>query len=255
MKILSWNVNGIRAGHRKGFLEWLQNEQPDIIGIQETKALEEQLPPELAHPEGYHAYWHLGERKGYSGVSILSKVKPKEVQTHFGDNNILSNEGRTILARYENFTLINAYFPNGKSREERLVYKMDYYDAFLTLAKELRSKGETVIFCGDINTAHTEIDLARPKPNKKTSGFLPMEREWIDDVISSNFTDTFRMFNSDPEQYSWWDQKTRARDRNVGWRIDYFFVDSKIEKKVSSAFIMTDVMGSDHAPVGIEIDV
>jgi exodeoxyribonuclease-3 len=215
----------------------------------------DQLPKKLAEPDGYHAFWHMGEKKGYSGVALLSKEQPNEVISDFGKNNILSHEGRTILAKFDTFTLINAYFPNGKRGPDRLLYKMDYYKAFHELIASLRKKGENVIFCGDVNTAHKEIDLARPKANQKISGFLPIEREWIDEIIKDNFVDTFRMFNTKPEQYSWWDQKSRARDRNVGWRIDYFFVDKKIKKNVQDAYILSDVMGSDHAPVGIEYQI
>lgn len=254
MKLISWNVNGIRAGYRKGFLEWLETEQPDILGIQETKSYQYQMPKKLAEPEGYHAYWHMGHKKGYSGVGLLTRLKPLEVTRNFGKGNILSLEGRTIMAKFKEFTIINSYFPNGKRGNDRLKFKMDYYHAFHKLINTLRKNGENVIFCGDVNTAHKPIDLARPKANEKTSGFLPIEREWIDGIVKDGYVDTFRMFNKKEDQYSWWDQKSRARDRNVGWRIDYFFVDKKIKKNVKDAYIMTDVMGSDHAPVGIEYE-
>lgn len=251
MKLLSWNVNGIRAAHRKGFLDWLNEEQPDIIGIQETKAYKYQLPEKLAEPAGYHAFWHMGHRKGYSGVALLTRLKPLKITHDFGKGNILSAEGRTIMAQFPEFTLINSYFPNGKRGDDRLKFKMDYYREFHKLINKLRDKGEKIIFCGDVNTAHKEIDLARPKANQKISGFLPMEREWIDGIVNDDYVDTFREFNKKPDQYSWWDMKSRARDRNVGWRIDYFFVDRSIQKNVKDAFIMQDVHGSDHAPVGI----
>ena len=163
-------------------------------------------------------------------------------------------EGRVIEADFGDFILLNVYFPNGKASPERLSYKMDFYCHFLARVDALRKDGCNVIICGDVNTAHRKIDLARPGPNSKVSGFLPVEREWIDELLSHGFADTFRMFNSEPENYSWWDYKSRARERNVGWRIDYFFVDTELSKRVSGAFILTDVMGSDHCPVGIDIE-
>ena len=165
------------------------------------------------------------------------------------------DEGRIIIAEYKNFVLINIYYPNGKASEERLKYKMDFYDAFLHYAEKLKSKGKKLVICGDVNTAHKEIDLARPKENEKVSGFLPIEREWMDKFFAQGYLDTFRMFNSEPEQYSWWDQVTRARDRNVGWRIDYFFISDNFKKNIKNAFILSEIMGSDHCPVGIEIEV
>lgn len=253
MKLLSWNVNGIRAAHRKGFLDWLSEESPDILGVQEIKAQEDQLPKKLLNPDGYHAYWNPAERKGYSGVAIFSKTKANKIVTDFGGS-ILEQEGRTIQAHFDDFVLLNVYFPNGKRNEERLQFKMDFYDAFLKHINILKDQGETVIFCGDVNTAHKEIDLARPQPNSTVSGFLPQERAWIDRVIKEGYIDTFRDFNDNPDEYTFWDQKSRARDRNVGWRIDYFFIDKKQRNHVKDAFIMQDVMGSDHCPLGIEIE-
>lgn len=255
MKLLSWNVNGVRAAHRKGFLDWLAEESPDVLGIQEIKAMEEQLPKKLLNPEGYYAYWNSAEKKGYSGVALLSKIEPEKVVTDFGDS-ILNKEGRVIEAHFEHYILLNVYFPNGKMGDHRLSFKMEFYEAFLQHINSLRSahKGKAIIFCGDVNTAHKEIDLARPKNNEKISGFLPKERAWIDEVIKEGYIDTFRDYNHNPDEYSWWDLKTRSRDRNVGWRIDYFFIDKKYRNHVSDAFIMQDVMGSDHCPVGIEID-
>jgi len=162
-------------------------------------------------------------------------------------------EGRIIEADYGEFVLLAVYFPNGKASEERLSYKMDFYHHFLKHVDDLRQNGRNVIICGDVNTAHCKIDLARPGPNSKVSGFLPMERAWIDELLSHGFRDTLRMFESGPGNYSWWDYKSRARERNVGWRIDYFFVDTELSSRVTSAFILSDVMGSDHCPVGIEI--
>ncbi len=252
LKILSWNVNGIRAIHKKGFLDWFAEISPDMLCIQETKARREQLPEELIEVAGYSVYFAEAEKKGYSGVAIYSKMKPKNVSIGFGIAEF-DSEGRTIIAEYNGFTLCNIYFPNGKMSPERLRYKMDFYDAFLEHIEDRRDNGENIVVCGDVNTAHKEIDLARPKANEKNSGFLPEERAWIDKLIETGYVDTFRMFNERPENYTWWDYKTRARQRNVGWRIDYFFVNSEFAPNVKSAFILNEVMGSDHCPIGIEI--
>ena len=251
MRILSWNVNGIRAVYKKGFVEWLKKENPDILCIQETKAHEEQLSDDLKNVAGYHSYFCSGERKGYSGTALYTKEKPLSIKKGFGIEQF-DNEGRIIIAEYPGFVLFNIYYPNGKARAERLQYKMEFYDAFLDYANKLKKKGKKIIVCGDVNTAHKEIDLARPKENSKVSGFLPEEREWIDKLISSGYVDTFRMFNQEPNNYTWWDQVTRARERNVGWRIDYFFVSENAKADIKDAFILSDVMGSDHCPIGIE---
>ena len=169
--------------------------------------------------------------------------------------NLATTTRIVLIAEYDAFTLFNIYFPNGKAKEERLQYKMDFYEAFLNHVKKLKDKGKKIIICGDVNTAHKEIDLARPKPNEKTSGFLPEERAWIDKLLANGFLDTLRMFNDKPEQYSWWDMITRARERNVGWRIDYFFISDNLKEQTMDAFIMPEVMGSDHCPVGLKISV
>ena len=251
-RLLSWNVNGIRAVSRKGALDWFLDERPDILCLQETKAREEQLPDELRNLEGYHLYMSIPERKGYSGVALYTKTEPGSVSYELGMEKF-DREGRVIEADYGDFMLLNVYFPNGKASPERLRYKMDFYSHFLAHVDALRENGRNVVICGDVNTAHRKIDLARPGPNSKVSGFLPVEREWIDELLSHGFADTFRMFDEGPGNYSWWDYKSRARERNVGWRIDYFFVDMELSKRVSSAFILSDVTGSDHCPVGIEM--
>ena len=255
IKLLSWNVNGIRAAEKKGFIDWVTKESPDIICLQETKAHPDQLSEELLNINGYKSYFSSSiVKKGYSGVAIYTKQEPVKVEHGFGISKF-DDEGRIIVADYKKFVLINIYYPNGKASEERLKYKMDFYDAFLKYAEKLKAKSKKLVICGDVNTAHKEIDLARPKENEKTSGFLPIEREWMDKFFDKGYLDTFRMFNSEPEQYSWWDQVTRARDRNVGWRIDYFFVSENFKKNIKDAFILQDVMGSDHCPVGIEIEI
>lgn len=254
MRILSWNVNGIRAAQRKGFVDWFSQTGPDVLCIQETKASPEQLSEDLTSVDGYHVYFSSAERKGYSGVATYSNVEPKEVTHGFGIEKF-DNEGRILRMDYGDFLLFNIYFPNGKSSDERLAYKMEFYDAFLEHLDQLQSEGRNVIVCGDVNTAHKEIDIARPKENSKISGFLPSERAWMDKWISHGYVDTLRMYNQEPGQYSWWDARGGARARNVGWRIDYFFVSDAIKDRVKNAFIMPDVMGSDHCPIGIDLEV
>lgn len=249
-KILCWNVNGLRAAHKKGLLAWLGKESPDILCLQEIKATPAQLAPELVHPPGYEGYYNPAERPGYSGVATFTKKKPLAVKKGFGVKKF-DSEGRVLETEFEKFTLFNIYFPNGKMGPERLRYKMDFYDEALKYFMKLRKKGKRLVICGDYNTAHKEIDLARPKENSKVSGFLPEERAWMDKLVSKGFIDTFRVFDPSPERYTWWDTFTRARERNVGWRIDYHFISEDLKKDLSQAFIMPEVMGSDHCPVGL----
>ena len=252
MRLISWNVNGIRAAHKKGFLEWFESEHPDVLCLQETKAHESQLPTALKDVEGYHVWFSQPERKGYSGVALYSRQEPRSVSFGLGVERF-DSEGRTVVADYDDFVLLGIYFPNGKRSADRLRYKMEFYDSFLEYVDDLRRKGRNVVVCGDVNTAHKEIDLARPKENEKISGFLPQERAWMDTFLDHGYVDTFRQFNQEPGNYSWWDTMTRARERNVGWRIDYFFADADLAPNLTNAFILPDVMGSDHCPVGIEI--
>jgi len=252
MRLLGWDVSGIRAAEKKGFLQWLGDNSPDVLCLQETKALPEQLGEALRAPSGYHVYWDFAERKGYSGVSIFSREQPADVRRGFGIERF-DAEGRVLVARYPSFLLFNVYFPNGGMGPERLAYKLAFYDAFLAHLIDLKSRGERIVVCGDYNTAHKEIDLARPKENAKTSGFLPEERAWMDRLTASGFVDTFRMFNDRGGNYTWWDMKTRSRERNIGWRLDYFFVSDNLRDDVVSADIMADVMGSDHCPVSLTL--
>ena len=253
-KLLSWNVNGIRAAEKKGFLEWLEKEPIDILCVQETKAHVEQLSKDLINPNGYKTYWSSGEKKGYSGVATFTKTEPKKVEKGFGVKKY-DCEGRILITDYEDFILFNIYFPNGQRDSERLKYKLGFYDEFLKYADALKEKGRKIIICGDVNTAHKEIDLARPKENINTSGFLQIEREWLDKLVEHGYIDTFRHFVKEGGHYTYWDQITRARERNVGWRIDYFFISPNLLKNLKNAFIMSDIMGSDHCPLGIEIEI
>ncbi len=256
ISLLSWNVNGIRAAERKGFVEWMEKGEYDIVAVQETKVSHpDQLSEQLRHPDGYESYWHsASEKKGYSGVAVYAKESPIDVKIDFG-NNSLSKEGRVIEVEYPSFTLLNIYFPNGGSGEDRLRYKLEFYREFLAYIVKLREEGRKVVFCGDVNTAHTEDDLARPKENAGVSGFLPIERDWIDRVLEADFLDTFRLFHEGNGYYTWWDMKTRARDRNVGWRLDYFFVDESLRKRVVDASILSEMPGSDHCPVTLTLSV
>lgn len=254
IEILCWNVNGIRAVEKKGFLEWLNQESPDILCLQETKAQPDQISLELKQPPGYYAYWNFPQRKGYSGVATFTKEKPIKVENGFGIEQF-DVEGRVISAQYPQFTLFDIYFPNGKMSEERLKYKMDFYDAFLDFVDDLKTKGERLIICGDFNTAHKEIDLARPKENENISGFLPTEREWMDKFVAHGFVDTLRYFSKEPNHYTWWSLRTRARERNIGWRLDYFFVSEDLIGSVTEASVLSNVMGSDHCPVGVRLSL
>jgi exodeoxyribonuclease-3 len=253
-KLLCWNVNGIRAIKNKGFFDWLDKESPDILCLQETKAQPDQLDADFKEPRGYRTYWACPEKKGYSGTAVFTREEPREVRYDFGAAG-LDIEGRVIIAEYPAFTLFNVYFPNGKSGPERLKYKMDFYEVFLKYADALKDAGKKLVICGDVNTAHREIDLARPKANSTVSGFLPEERAWIDKFISHGYADTFRRFNQEPDQYTWWDLKSGARARNVGWRIDYFFVSENLLPALTGAFIQPGVMGSDHCPIGITLKI
>lgn len=256
LTLLSWNVNGLRAVVRKGFLAWLQQTVPDVLCLQETRVEPSDVPAEIADLPGYHTYWNVAQtRKGYSGTGLLSRLRPLEVTTGLGIPEF-DQEGRTQIARYETFTLINCYFPNGRRDQLRVGFKLAFYEAFLSHCEALRQAGHAIIFCGDMNTAHRPIDLTHPGPNHNASGFLPEERAWMDRFVEAGYVDTFRHLHPDAaKQYTWWSVATRARERNVGWRIDYFFVAAEVLPRVRDAFILPEVMGSDHCPVGIVLEV
>jgi len=254
VKIISWNVNGIRAAQRKGFIDWLKEENPEVCCLQETKARRNQLDSKLLNIHGYKSYFESSKvKKGYSGVAIYTRIKPKKIVKGIGISKF-DQEGRVISADFGNFILINVYFPNGKASDIRLKYKLEFYDAFYYHVENLLKSKKQIIICGDVNTAHKEIDLAHPKPNAKFSGFLPIERKWISKLLRNNFVDSFRFFHpSKINQYTWWSMRLKARERNVGWRIDYIFVDKKLLGNLKDAFILSEVMGSDHCPVGIDL--
>ncbi|MCA6084918.1 exodeoxyribonuclease III [Candidatus Endomicrobiellum agilis] len=250
MKIVSWNVNGIRAIYKKNFTAWFKEENADIVCVQETKADETQFPKDIREIDGYNFYCSSAEKKGYSGVAVWSKINPKSVSASV-ENKTFDNEGRILRLDFEAFILFNVYFPNGGASRERLRYKMEFYDYLIGYLKQFKDK--TVIICGDCNTAHFPIDLARPKESEKVSGFMPEEREKLDNLVSSGFIDTFRYFNKEPGNYTWWDYKTAARSRNAGWRIDYFFMSQHSVKHLKFADIRKSVSGSDHCPVSITV--
>ncbi len=252
MKLISWNVNGIRAAEKKNFVDYVKKESPDIMCVQETKAHKEQLSENLLNIPGYQAYFSSGEKKGYSGVLCYSKENPLSVHMGFGDHKKFDSEGRILVLEFSKFILLNIYFPNGKASEERLQYKLEFYKTFFSFCKKQK---KPLIVCGDVNTAHNEIDLARPKENEDVSGFLRIERDWLDTFEREIFVDTFRYLHPKKVQYSWWSMRAGARKNNVGWRIDYFYVTKELAKHLKVAFIQDQVLGSDHCPIGIEIDL
>ncbi|HQU07758.1 MAG: exodeoxyribonuclease III [Parcubacteria group bacterium 21-54-25] len=254
MRIVSWNVNGLRSLAKNDYWQdFLKTMKPDIFCLQETKASPEQLPEDMLSPAGYSAFFSSSQtRKGYSGVALYSKIEPLSVTYGMGIKEF-DQEGRIVGAEFDDFWLLNVYFPNGGMGPERLDYKLRFYDSFLAFIEKLRKK-KPIIFCGDVNTAHEEIDLARPKENEGNTGFLSEERAWIDEVINVGYVDTFRHLHPhQAEAYSYWDMQTRARDRNVGWRLDYFFVSSELVGKIKKAEINSRVYGSDHCPVSITL--
>jgi exodeoxyribonuclease-3 len=258
MKLISWNVNGIRAWYKKGSYDWFIKQSPDFMCIQETKAHPEQLEkdfPALFAPKGYFAYFDSAKiRKGYSGIAVYTKHKPEKVTYGLGKKE-LDQEGRQVNVFYKNYVVISGYFPNGNKSKDHFQYKLDYYAEFLKFIKRLEKRGYKVIFCGDLNVAHNPIDLERDKENEKSVGFLPIEREWVDSLELNGFVDTFRASHPNKVQYSWWDMKTYARERNIGWRIDYFFVSKTLNKKINRAEILDKVLGSDHCPILLDVDI
>ncbi|WP_181500719.1 exodeoxyribonuclease III [Methanococcus maripaludis] len=246
MKMLSWNVNGIRACLKNGFMDFLERESPDIMCIQETKVQSGQVQLGL---DGYFQYWNYAERKGYSGTAIFTKIKPNNVILGM-ENSEHNNEGRVITLEFDEYYLVNVYTPNSQRGLTRLEYRQKWDEDFLNYIKTLETK-KPVVFCGDLNVAHKEIDLKNPKTNVKNAGFTLEERNGFDNIVNSGFLDTFREFNKEPDNYSWWSYRFNARAKNIGWRIDYFCISKSLKSNLKDAFIMPEVMGSDHCPVGI----
>ncbi|MBG0777999.1 MAG: exodeoxyribonuclease III [Desulfovibrionaceae bacterium] len=256
MLLYSWNVNGFRAVAKKGFWDWFNETRADVVSLQETKAHPDQIAEPEKYPDGYASHWNACKtKKGYSGTCVFFRdpqAAPLTISEGLPDA-AYQGEGRCIHLEYEKFHFFNIYFPNGQKDDERLAYKLGYYDAFLAYAEQLR-KSKPIVVCGDFNTAHKEIDLARPKENRETSGFLPIECAWLDTFTNHGYLDTFRLFEPGPDHYTWWTYRFGARERNVGWRIDYFFVSKELRPNVKRAWIESDVMGSDHCPLGLELE-
>jgi exodeoxyribonuclease-3 len=256
LKLISWNVNGLRAAMKKDFLSSFKKMDADVVAIQETKLQESQLADDMRRIPAYESTWaHCDVKKGYSGVGTYSRVAPAEVRCGIGEKRF-DAEGRIIEMDFGTFLFFNVYFPNGQMSAERLHYKLDFYEAFFDYADGCRKRGKSLVICGDYNTAHNEIDLANPKANENTSGFLRIERDWLDRIVSRDYVDTFRHFHPDTAKYSWWTYRFKARERNIGWRIDYFFVTQDLigAGRVKEAFIDNDIHGSDHCPIGLVVE-
>lgn len=252
-RLISWNVNGLRAVTKKGFVRWAMELAPDVLALQEIKALPEQLPVEVLELDGYHAYFHSAERKGYSGVATYSRQEPERVIVGLDDDRF-DSEGRVLTLEFADFFLVNAYFPNSRHDLTRLGLKDDFNRCFHDFVDRL-AREKTVVTCGDFNVAHQPIDLANPESNTGSPGFTPEERAWMDEYVAGGWIDTFRSRNPDPGFYTWWSYRSRARERNVGWRIDYFFVDPASGDRVLDAAILDEVMGSDHCPVRLDLGI
>ena len=250
MKITTWNVNGIRAVAGKGFHDWVRNNAPDVLCLQEIKARPDQLENAENFIDGYCSYWNPAQRPGYSGVATFTQQKPDKVLFGLGDERF-DTEGRVIRCDFGDLTLFNVYFPNGQRGQERVEYKLEFYALLLQICDELMTTGRQVIVTGDFNTAHCEIDLANPKENAKTSGFLPEEREWIDRYLQHGFVDAYRVLYPQRVQYTWWTYRFGARGRNIGWRLDYYLVSKGLMERVEDVVIFDDVLGSDHCPVSL----
>lgn len=256
MKIVSWNINGIRAAVRKGFVDWLDATDAEIVSLQEVRATEEQVPKALRERDDWHLHLHAAERPGYSGVATLSRRPPDAVEISMGEDRF-DTEGRHQQLRFGELLLVNGYFPNGSGKNRdlsRIPYKLDFYRALFDRLEPARAAGRPILVLGDWNTAHREIDLARPKQNVETSGFRPEEREELDRWLRSGWTDTFREFVDEGEHYTWWSQRKGVRERNVGWRIDYVLASPGVLPHLRDAAIHPDVMGSDHCPISVEVD-
>lgn len=250
-RIASWNVNGIRAAEKKGLYSWLQERKPDMLCIQETKAQPEQLSSVFHEQDGYRVYFLSAERKGYSGVALYTRQEPLSIGNIGIDD--FDREGRVMVAEYPDFILINAYFPNSQPEGARLSYKLEFCEAVHDYCDGLVSEGKEIVLCGDYNIAHTPIDLANPKSNEKNPGYLPEEREWMDTFTGAGYIDTFRLFEKEGGHYTWWSYRFKAREKNVGWRIDYHCISPGLKDRTASAEILSEVYGSDHCPIELSL--
>ena len=252
MKLISWNVNGIRAVYKKGFSTWFAEQNADVIGIQETKAHKEQLTEDILHPLGYHSHWFSAEKKGYSSVCLYFKKEPISITDGLGIEEF-DKEGRVVSIEYKDYTLINAYFPNSQDKGKRVDYKLRFCQSMQAHIDSLKSEGKNVILCGDYNIAHKPIDLKRPKANEGNAGYLPEERDWMQQFTDAGYIDIFRHFEPGPDHYTWWSYRAQARARNVGWRIDYFTCNPEMNDRLKSMQHQTEVLGSDHCPIVLEL--
>lgn len=252
MKLISWNVNGIRAVWKKGFLDWFEQQDADVVAIQETKAWQDQLTEEQLHPKKYHSHWFSAQKKGYSSVALYFKKDPLNITNGLGIEEF-DAEGRVVNIEYPEFTLVNAYFPNSQDKGKRIDYKVRFCQAMHKHLDQLKAKGKHVILCGDYNIAHKPIDLARPKANEDNAGYLPEERAWMDTYTGAGYLDIFREFNHNPDQYTWWSYRAQARARNVGWRIDYFSCNPELKDRLKSMQHQDQVLGSDHCPIELNL--
>ncbi len=253
ISLISWNVNGIRAAHRKGLIDFIQKTKADVFCFQEIKADAQSIPEDVMNLEGYEKFFYSAKKKGYAGTAILTKLKPLNVVYGIG-NEIFDDEGRTITIEFEDFFLVNAYFPNSQHGLKRLDFKLKFDREIQEHLNKLKAKKD-VVLCGDFNVAHKEIDIANPKQNEGNAGFTPEEREWMSEFLSDGYVDTFRMFTKDGGHYTWWTYRFKARERNIGWRIDYFVVNEKMKERVKRSVILSDVLGSDHAPIQLEMKI
>jgi exodeoxyribonuclease III len=253
MKLISYNVNGIRSAMNKGFVEWLREENPDIIGLQEIKAQEKDIDATVFNDLGYNLYWYSAVKKGYSGVAIFTKIKPKSIKYGMGLNRY-DDEGRMIQADFDEFSFISTYFPSGTTGDQRQQFKYEFLDDVFGYVQDLKRANSNFILSGDYNICHKPIDIHNPVSNKNSSGFLPEERAWMDKFTESGFIDTFRHFNADPHQYTWWSFRANSRAKNLGWRIDYHMATKEMQNKLKSAVILPNITHSDHCPVVLEIE-
>jgi exodeoxyribonuclease-3 len=253
VKIISYNVNGIRAAMNKGFIEWLMSENPDIIGLQEVKADLSQINPAIFEDLGYEIYWYPAVKKGYSGVAILTKIKPKSIKYGMGLSKY-DDEGRMLQANFDDFSFISAYFPSGTTGDVRQGFKYEFLDDVSGYMQELRNEHPKLILSGDYNICHKAIDIHNPVSNKKSSGFLPEERAWMDKFTESGFIDSFRYFNPDPHHYTWWSYRAGSRSKNLGWRIDYHMLTNELQDKLKSSVILPNAIHSDHCPIVLELN-
>ncbi len=250
MKLLSWNVNGIRAASKAGFLDWFAAENADVVCLQEIKATQDQLDETLRNPTKFHSFWHSAQKPGYSGVAVFTKKEPLRVQIGIGVEEI-DAEGRVLIAEFADFVLINTYFPNSQRDHKRLGFKLSFCNQILKTCDSLRSKGKNLVLCGDLNIAHKEIDLKNPKSNLNNAGFLPEERAWMDQFVENGYVDSFREFTKDPGHYTWWSYRPGVREKNIGWRLDYFITNQEYKDRLRAVQHQPFVKGSDHCPVSL----